>query len=105
MGQRAGQWTTIKVCADDVGQPNEQRLQQAYSLRLENEGRADGAVIYWRGEEDGGRTYYFSPQAATIAGASLQAFSPELISAANLRDLRAQGMSVANWRHSYVHPR
>ena len=105
MAQRAQHWTAIKICADEVGQSNELRLQQAYSLRLENEGRTDGAVIYWRRDEDGGRTYYFSPQAAIIAGASLQPFSPQPISLANLQDLRAQGVSIANWRHSYVHPR
>jgi hypothetical protein len=105
MGQRAGQWTTIKICADEVGQSDERRLQQQYSLRLEREGQPDGAVIYWRRDEDGGRVYYFSPQAAVIAGASLQRFSPQPISSANLQDLRREGVNVANWRHSYVHPR
>jgi len=105
MRHRAEHWTTIKIDAEQVGQPDERRLQQEYSLHLEREGRADGAVIYWRRDEDGGRVNYFSPQAAIIAGASLQRFSPRAISPDDMRDLRAQGFSVANWRHSYVHPR
>ena len=105
MGQRAEHWTTIKICADEIGQLDERRLQQAYSLHLEREGQSEGAVIYWRRDEDGGRIYYFSPQAAMIAGASLQPFSPQPVSLANMQDLRAKGVSVANWRHSYMHPR
>jgi hypothetical protein len=105
MRHRAEHWTTIKISPEQVGQPDERRLQQDYSLHLEREGRVDGAVIYWRRDEDGGRVYYFSPRAAAIAGTSLQHFSPQSISPDNMRDLRQQGVSIANWRHSYVHPR
>ncbi|HLJ70389.1 MAG TPA: hypothetical protein VKU03_03665 [Roseiarcus sp.] len=105
MRQRAEHWVTIRIAAEEAGRSEERRLQQEYSLHLESEGRPDGAVIYWRGEEDGGRVYYFSPQAAVIAGAALERFSPRPISPDNMQALRARGMSVANWRHSYMHPR
>jgi hypothetical protein len=105
MPQRAQHWVAIKIAAAEAGRSEERRLQREYSLHLESEGRPDGAVIYWRGEKDGGRVYYFSPQAAMIAGALLERFSPRPISPDNMQDLRARGISVANWRHSYVHPR
>lgn len=105
MPQRAEHWITIKIAAAEAGRSEERRLQQEYSLHLESEGRPDGAVIYWRSEKDGGRIYYFSPQAAMIAGASLQRFAPRPISSDNMRNLRSRGINVANWRHSYVHPR
>jgi hypothetical protein len=105
MRQRAEQWTTIRIRAEEAGRPDERRLHQEYSLHLESEGRPDAAVIYRRRDDDGGQIFYFSPKAATLAGALLDPFSPRPVSSSNMRDLRQQGIQLANWRHSYVNLR
>ena len=105
MPQRPKQWTTITIKAEETEIADERRLHQEYSLHLEREGRPDGAVIYWRSDGDGVRVYYFSPEAATIAGPLLEPFSPRLVTSPDLPALRGQGAMIANWRHSYVNLR
>jgi hypothetical protein len=103
--QRAGRWATIRISAGEKERQRERRLHQEYSLHLEGDEHPDRAIIYWRADADGGRTYFFSPEAARIAGDMLAQFSPRPIAKPDLRDLRRSGAAVANWRHSYVNLR
>jgi hypothetical protein len=95
-------WTRIRISAADVERQKERRLHREYSLHLECDGHPDRAIIYWHADEDGGRVYFFSPEAATIAGELLAPFSPVVVLKPAMRDLRQLGAAVANWRHSYV---
>jgi hypothetical protein len=103
--RRPEHWTKIRVSAADAEREKEKRLRQAYSLHLEVGEHPDRAIIYWRADDDGGRTYFFSPEAAKIAGQVLQQFSPRSVVKPEMRDLQRLGAAIANWRHSYVNLR
>ena len=103
--QRPGHWTKIRVSAADAERQKERRLRQQYSLHLEGGEHPDRAIIYWRVDDDGGCTYFFSPEAAKIAGDNLEQFSPRSVVKPEMRDLQRLGAAVANWRHSYINLR
>jgi hypothetical protein len=84
-------WRWVNFPREQLNGSQEQRLRNEFMARSKALSTSDRRIIYWRAEANASRTYYFSPEAATVVEDILTECAAHRSSAPDIQQMLREG--------------